>query len=85
MRATHGTDAVGVTNRPVASPARDWSTEIQSAATCLPLPTAKSPDHARREKDTGIAGHPAADFSQLRLKQGVTQGINSPGTHLVTK
>ena len=44
MRATHGTNAVGVTNRPVASPATDWATEIQSAATCLTgLPTAKWP------------------------------------------
>ena len=44
VRATHGTDAVGLTNRPVASPATEWATEIQSAATCLTgLPTAKWP------------------------------------------
>ena len=32
-----------------------------------------------------IWGHPAADFSLLRLNQGLTQDINSQGTHLVTK
>ena len=40
MRATHGTDPVGVTSRPVASPASDWAAEIQSAATCLTLRSA---------------------------------------------
>ena len=40
LRATHGTDAVGVTSRPVASPANDWAAEIHSAATCLTLRSA---------------------------------------------